>query len=548
MPSVREEYKNKLNVKSSFQPVFIEKFNRNDVENQSERILFINKEFIKEKEENPQEEFRKLKKILISEDKNHLKSVKNEEDFQKFKEKTKMEERKPGKPVKNEQNYQRFKEKNQIEEKNPLKTSKNEQNYQKFIEKTQIQQKINSEDVPNPLRKLDKIKEKKLSRMSSRNSFEESNKEMKDLAITIKDLSMPFALKEKTLSENQIMIQNEADFEEYYQENQINFEYSKENQLKEEKIRENQIKEKKMRENQIKEEKIKENQIKEKQMKENQIKKKKEEDYIENFLNHKNPLRKNFNEINEETNSSSNINGSSLFSMKNYFKNMRNLKFLDVDSEILNSEEILNSRIRLNSSKEKRKQNFEEAAQIQMTEEDLQDFMHKTEDFLKKNQENVYDINSFITDMMEIYVDKKKDEENLGLHDNKNNENYENFKHCEHFEFDKENLNMKLKCLSPVYREMKISARNFFENKPNKEKTEFSVKKKGSLNDVSNLVHRKSTFIQPNFYQKNRDFSQFSNHFSLINAKEGGLEQKYEENKVTYRDIKEKINVRKNLY
>ena len=248
----------------------------------------------------------------------------------------------------------------------------------------------------------------------------------------------------------------------------------------------------------------------------------KNDDYIEKFLNHNNPLRKTFSEFQEVLNQES---SSSLYSMKNYFKNMRDLKLNDMDDvESFNSEELLNSRVRIKSSTYQEK--IKQAAQRQMTEEEIQDFIDQTESFLNNKENTSYDLNNFITDMMEIYMERNKD---------KNIE--KNEKIIQNFDFDKENLNKKLKCLSPVYREMKISARNSEQNKWN----ENSLKKQNSFHDVSSYEHRKSSYILPNYYQKNRDFSQFTNHFS----KEAGTETKYEEHRITYRDIKEKNSFRK---
>lgn len=425
MPSVRDEYKNKLNVKSSFEPIFIEKFNnKNDFASQSERTLFFNHNFAP-------------------------KSLNFNLDNKKSKKKD-VEDR-------------------------DTKTTKTHTNYEKIPqvymkENIQIKPRINNEDVPNPLQKLKITKERKLSRISSRNSFEELNKDVKDLALTIKDLSVPFPLREKPILDNNIIKPPEKIEEDWNT--------------------------------------------------------KRNSEYIENFLKHKNPLRRHLNEFHEENNhDSSCMSRSSLFSMKNYFKNINNLK---INDEELNSEEILNTRIRLNNTRE----HFKEK---QMSEEELSEFMNQTNNFLTdNNNENAYDINNFITDMMDIYIDRKKD-----VNEKSDFLQKEDLKLFEH---DKENLNMKLKCLSPVYREMKISARNLEPNKLKENNSEFSVKKRNSMHDFSSYEHRKSTYIQPNFYQKNRDFSQFSNHFSQGNSKETCIEP---ENKITYRDIKEKINVRR---
>ena len=75
---------------------------------------------------------------------------------------------------------------------------------------------------------------------------------------------------------------------------------------------------------------------------------------------------------------------------------------------------------------------------------------------------------------------------------------------------------MKLKCLSPVYREMKISARNF--EQPNQNTDNFAKKR----NSVHNFEHRKSGFMPPsNQYQKNRDFSEFGQHFMKNKLEDG---------------------------
>jgi len=395
MPSVREEFKSKMTVKSSQEVNFLEKFNRRDLENQSERPFFLNSQFQSRS------------------------------------------------PIESAQ-----------------KTNKLHENIQKST--VFIKPKINHEEVPNPLRKL-KLKERRLSRISSKNSFEEPNKE---LILTIKDLSMPFPLQDVKgpLEENR-------DYSNIERESYIEMH--------------------------------------------------KNDDYIEKFLNHKNPLRRNPNEFNED---SDNISRSSLVSMKNCFKNLKNLKFIDVDSESLNSEEILNTRIRFDCLKEAKTE------KNKLTNEELMEFMDKTQDFLK-NKENSYDINNFIKDMMDIY----KENESNCLNCQEIKENPLKIQEC--FDFEKENLNMKLKCLSPVYREMKISARN--NEQTNNNNNSQSNQKRLSMH---NLEHRKSSFIQPNFYQKNRDFSEFGQHFAK------GNEQKSEENKATYRDIKENINVRKNVY
>ena len=422
MPSVREEFKNKLAVKPSLPASFIGKLNRNDIENQSERTVFLNSEF---HSQNQWESEQKTEKTF---EKSQTKTSKT---FERFIEKASNEKSTIEKYYEKQQErtYDHLHEKSIRPQKNSV-----------FIKP-----KINYEEVPNPLRKL-KLKERRLSRISSKNSLEDQ----KELILTIKDLSVPYPLQGERGP-----LEESNDF--------LN---------------------KNCRNSQ------------------NSVQMSNNDDYIEKFLNHKNPLRRNPNEFNED---SDNITRSSLVSMKNCFKNMKNLKFIDVDSESLNSEEVLNTRMRFLGSKETH------TVKNVMTNEELREFMEKSQEFIK-NKENSYDLNNFINDMMDIYKEN-------GLKSKKNieiNENLTKNINMEVFDFDKENLNMKLKCLSPVYREMKISARNFEQQNQN---TDNFVKKR---NSVHNFEHRKSGFMPPtNQYQKNRDFSEFGQHFTKNKLEDG---------------------------
>lgn len=411
MPSVREEYKQKLLVKPTLEANFLQKNQQNrkkltysSYENLSERTVFINEKL---------------------------------------------------------NNNKKISENKRIPQNLPIK-----------------QKKVINEEVPNPLKKMKILKEeRRLSRISSRNSLEEplkEGKDSKDLAITIKDLSKPFEIDE-----------NIQEIEPFSHKN-LNYSKNSENKLKE--INENNYN---------------------------------NNDYIEKFLNHQNPLRNNSYNEREET-----YNDSSLNAMKNYFKNMKNLK-INVDCfEKENQEKLFNTRMCLNS---KQKNNSNEKNELSPKE--WLNLMNKSQ--LKSEDDN-YNMNNFINDMMEIYHTRKKDQTNADFF----------LQNDQFLESEKENLNMKLKCLSPVYREMKISARG---NEFKTNRNQLSNKKRNSIHESSTHEHRKSNYIQPNYYQKNRDFSQFSKHFTPQEEK-NSKDINTKETFVTYRDIKEKINVRKNIY
>lgn len=404
MPSVREEYKQKFQVKPSLEPNLMTKNTKpiRDLlyENLSERTVFLN------------------------------------EKLQKSQKKPELSKSPIG---------------------NPPLTSK-----------PKLSQIIN-EEVPNPLKKMRILKEeRRLSRISSRTSFEDPLKEIiaqetKDLAITIKDFSKPFDFKER--------------------ENELEFDFKQKEKAHEE--------------------------INTKNSSDTY-------DYIERFLNHRNPLRNTHNNSiynNDNDKENENNTPSSLACMKSYFKNMRNLK-INVDAEQDDQEKFFNSRICFSKSSQK----------SEYIDENMRNLLYESSALPlkeKKIDNNNYDINNFINDMMEIYQSRQKDPISTDTKD--------------FLESEKENLNMKLKCLSPVYRELKISARG------NDQKTQKTHNKRNSVHESSCFDHRKSGMFERNCYQKNRDFSQFSKHFtgseSLINE--------------TYRGDyinKGGSNIRKNVY
>lgn len=430
MPSVREEYKHKLLIKPTFEANFLQKNNNN------KKLTYSSYENLSERT------------VFINEKLN------------------------------NNTNNKNIKENQRIPKNLPIK-----------------QKKLISEDVPNPLKKIKAMKEeRRLSRISSRNSLEEPLKEAKDLAITIKDLSKPFEIDNHINNNNKeinAFIDEVAGKNTNYPKNS----YNSYNKLKE--INENSNK-------------INENNC--------------NNDYIEKFLNHQNPLRNNFH--NEKEENYDDISSSSLNVMKNYFKNMKNLKInVDCGYEKENQEKLFNTRMCLNS----KQSNFSNEKN-ELSPKEWLNLMNRSQ---FPNEENNYNMNNFINDMMEIYHTRKKEQKNVDFF----------LENDQFLESEKENLNMKLKCLSPVYREMKISARG---NEFKTNRNQLSNKKRNSIHETSTYEHRKSNYINPNYYQKNRDFSQFSKHFTP--QEEKNLADNTKETYVTYRDIKEKINVRKNMY